>query len=872
VAKLPDATELGSPSGFISGRPISSYDPSARSRGLVAMGEGVGQLAVTLERDATREKTATDNLQLAQAKSDFLVAKTNISSEFDGDTNPENMPTRFTGGVQNAQAQAATAIQDPRNRQRFFIETNPSVAAANAKAVERQRGLVADREMAGANDRLEQIRQSALKSTDDTERTQLIATGSELIDAMVNKGRLSATKGQEFKRNWVRNYAASAIDLLEPEQRADALRGPAPNTIDGTVSRIIQIESAGNPNARNPLSGATGLGQFISTTWLNTIKQHRPDLAKGRSDAELLALRTDPRIATEMTTAHVNDNASALKANGLDPTPGNLYLAHFLGVGGAVKALKADPNTPAGVITGQAAVNSNRSILEGKTIGSVVAWANQKMGAGPHANLAQYLSEDTRVQKLRETENHIKTQQVQQSQTRATELDRVLIDAAAGKAPLITRQEIELDTFLSEEKRNALLQKYDQAASSVNMLAQAEQRFQASTDKWNPFVKEDRDAADLIFHKLGGNDAALAAVTERTGILPQSVATQIRGDLVSGNPQRVENALNRANNLVAAHPTIISRIEGGDKIQAAAINFRHDVDSLGMTAKEAVAKYIERQMPEYQAKIQTRIKDEDVNEIVKKNLKVSDLTSAFDTKWDFSSPQLGYTPETRQSMFGDYADLFRENYMQTADVSRSKDLAINQLRRVWGVSSVSGNDVIMRYPPEKAPRLQGIANASEHIARQALDSIKEFTGQDVPRSALQIMPIPTLTSGAFKAGQQAPYMLVWSDKNGVIQMLPPGKGFVVDDKKIREKITDQRAEQFPLLQEQNEIMKLVPTVPGIPKPLMDIGAGAGVRTAQKVKQIAGDFIPDEKPSEILKKGVRSIQNRLSKRTSEGVEQ
>jgi len=51
----------------------------------------------------------------------------------------------------------------------------------------------------------------------------------------------------------------------------------------GLIDSIIGAESGGDPNAKNPNSSATGAGQFISSTWLDTIKAARPDLAQGKS-------------------------------------------------------------------------------------------------------------------------------------------------------------------------------------------------------------------------------------------------------------------------------------------------------------------------------------------------------------------------------------------------------------------------------------------------------------------------------------------------------------------------------------------------------------------------------------------------------------
>jgi hypothetical protein len=115
---------------------------------------------------------------------------------------------------------------------------------------------------------------------------------------------------------------------------------------------VIQAESGGNPNAANPNSSAQGAGQFIDSTWLSTVKQHRPDLAQGKTDAEILAHEVGPALSGQMVDAYGNDNAAILSKAGLPVTDGSKYLAHFAGPQGAVKILQADPNAPATDILG----------------------------------------------------------------------------------------------------------------------------------------------------------------------------------------------------------------------------------------------------------------------------------------------------------------------------------------------------------------------------------------------------------------------------------------------------------------------------------------------------------------------------------------
>ena len=146
----------------------------------------------------------------------------------------------------------------------------------------------------------------------------------------------------------------------------------------GLIDSIIGVESGGNPNARNPNSSASGLGQFIDSTWLATIRQARPDLAN-KSDEELLALKTDPQLSREMTQAYADQNRAILTKAGVPVTDGNTYLAHFAGPGGAVKVLQADPTAPVADILGPAVVKAN-PFLATMTAADLQAWADKKMG------------------------------------------------------------------------------------------------------------------------------------------------------------------------------------------------------------------------------------------------------------------------------------------------------------------------------------------------------------------------------------------------------------------------------------------------------------------------------------------------------------
>jgi hypothetical protein len=187
-----------------------------------------------------------------------------------------------------------------------------------------------------------------------------------------------------FSLVWLGGYDA----YWPPDSQREApIAGPA---IDTVVDRIIGVESDGDPTAKNKRSSATGLGQFLDETWLDMIRAHRPDLANGRSQAEVLELRRDAKIAREITARFTERNAGMLRKRGLPVTPGTLYLAHFAGGAGAVAILSAMENADAALVmaTADATGRTKREkivkanpFLERFTVADLRNWADRKMQA-----------------------------------------------------------------------------------------------------------------------------------------------------------------------------------------------------------------------------------------------------------------------------------------------------------------------------------------------------------------------------------------------------------------------------------------------------------------------------------------------------------
>lgn len=169
---------------------------------------------------------------------------------------------------------------------------------------------------------------------------------------------------------------------------AEVARAPRAQTF---MDRVRQRESGGDDAARNGQSSATGRYQFTDATWL---QQYKNRFGQTGTDAQILARRNEGALQDTLMRDLTDSNTKALRSGGFEADDGNLYLSHFLGQGGALKTLRAAPDTPIVNIVGRKVVEANRSVLEGKTARDVIAWAHTKMGGQAPAPDMPYRAAD----------------------------------------------------------------------------------------------------------------------------------------------------------------------------------------------------------------------------------------------------------------------------------------------------------------------------------------------------------------------------------------------------------------------------------------------------------------------------------------------
>lgn len=171
-----------------------------------------------------------------------------------------------------------------------------------------------------------------------------------------------------------------------------------------------KLESSLDPGAKAGTSSAAGLYQFTNGTWLSTLDRHGAEhglgwageaIAGGRiadpaMRAQIMALRYDADASALMAGELASDNRAELAtALGREPDAAELYLGHFLGVGGAttfLSALAADPTQSAARILPQAAA-ANRTVFYGpegaRSVAGVMDHIRGRMGSAMEAGGAE---------------------------------------------------------------------------------------------------------------------------------------------------------------------------------------------------------------------------------------------------------------------------------------------------------------------------------------------------------------------------------------------------------------------------------------------------------------------------------------------------
>ncbi len=328
---------------------------------------------------------------------------------------------------------------------------------------------------------------------------------------------------------------ANAAAGIDPSRAriAGAIKQAASTT--GTSFEYLlataKMESNFNPKASATTSSARGLYQFIDQTWLGTVKEAGPQLGYGKyADAitksssgnysvsdpaardAIMKLRDDPDAASSMAAVLTQSNSFKLTGDiGRRPTDAELYMAHFMGVGGAAKLIsnaEDHPNASGARLFPNAAA-ANRSIFYERD--------------GRERSVAQVYSVLT--QRYDSAANSSATRSAMAS-AGVTPANATFASAAAGTAP------IDNAAYLSsfpDSSRAA-----SQPALKTASLQQSEPIFRSLFQ-----AGERSEPVSPAVHELWGSSSSLTSVAPATSVAPTNSVTI--ASPISALPTRTPN-------------------------------------------------------------------------------------------------------------------------------------------------------------------------------------------------------------------------------------------------------------------------------------------------------------------------------------------
>lgn len=224
-------------------------------------------------------------------------------------------------------------------------------------------------------------------------------------------------------------------------------------------TKLSQVESSGNPNAKSSSSSASGMYQFIDSTWTGLVDEMGLDYT--------LKDRFDPEKSKKVLDYFTNQNANYLKKKlGREPNEAELYIAHFSGMGTAGKLANLSPDSSINEMLSEEQINANKGVFEKNNIKNVKQfydWAAEKFNVPEERRLYKpQKQEEQDLTNLQDTDNKgIFAESTQDNLTPNNYQDRQSL--SRGKIKEEPKQEKEIENPWKQklkekiQKRNNLL-------------------------------------------------------------------------------------------------------------------------------------------------------------------------------------------------------------------------------------------------------------------------------------------------------------------------------------------------------------------------------------------------------------------------------
>lgn len=745
MAVLPSAHDLSRPASARTGRIIASGPEDS-------VGPALQRLGGVVSAIGEEQKRQQDALGMAKAEAELNQGLINVGKQFDNDPDYGTFSQRAPKATGDVVNRAAKNISDPNLRERWVQGANTDAVRLNAsidgkadtlgkqatianldQALETQRRIYVDPETteeqkqkarADIQATLEVASKTGILTPDEADRRAQL----NLRDANYSRAKLIAERDPDAILNLNRGSVAQLITAKAQEHGVPA---------DIAIG-IGKIESNLNPKAKAGTSSASGVFQLIDSTG----KQYgvtNPLDANQNIDAGI-----------RLTKDNIND---LRKSTGREPTPGEVYLAHFSGIGTAQKLAATSDDAPASDVFSTAAIKANPTILAGKSVGEVKQWAERKMAQAmgrPVDNVStgsvtpqqpasepipawyQDMSPEQR-QAVYETAERVSLQRKAQSDASQRALQDSVRDNYALRIatddPTLTTQDILADTRIDNGVKASLVNSYNTAMKTAIESARAVAAYSSGTLRVDPYSTDGRKQVDAVGNAIETmvpeeqRQSALEGLVRQSGTVPQPIINRIRAGAESQNADDVLAALQSASRFSQVNPSALGRREGGEAVQRKVDDFDYYVNTLNLDPQEAARRIAEQNDPN---KVRDRKALEPAAKEFRKSLEGANLGALFDESWlPFNTPNVGFTEGQAAGIAADYMAIAEEQFFATGgNAELAKTRAEKEMKRLYGVSDLSGAKTVMKYPPEKFwPVMPGESDPYGYVKDQLINDL-----------------------------------------------------------------------------------------------------------------------------------------------------
>lgn len=296
-------------------------------------------------------------------------------------------------------------------------------------------------------------------------------------------------------------------------------------------------------------------------------------------------------------------------------------------------------------------------------------------------------------------------------------------------------------------------------------------RIGAGNGQVNPFDSAETKVAEKAFTKAMESvdpqkaKAFEGAFVAGTGYVPKTVMADLQAGAIERDPSKFSEAMTRADMLERAAPKAFQAGDGAGMVMKALEPWRRYVQEFGLSGEDAAKRVLAANDP---AKKATREQLKPALDKALKDLTVDDAAEAFDPGYLINGPDTPLHPDQANALLADYKDLYEQAFYETnGDTTSAEALASAELKKSWGVSTVTGESRVMRNPPENF--YPTVGGTHDYVRENAL-AVAKIHAAEAGREVENVTLVPDdATRQDIELGNPPRYRLFYqyTDKTGV---------------------------------------------------------------------------------------------------------